>query len=158
MYIDIFGKPHWTVTDSVLSNIYYPNSNKFNKNKKEEEVDVTLSINGEEYHSDSMSKIIDKLEKIMDNFEETHHKNTHKSFVFNNTKFTDTSNNKFTIKSVKFNPPATIIFWSDNTKTVVKACHDEPFDEEKGLAMAIIKKICGNKRDYYEIFKELCNE
>ena len=43
------------------------------------------------------------------------------------------------IKNVIFNKPATIVFWEDGTKTVVKAI-DEPFDEEKGLAMAIAKK------------------
>lgn len=40
---------------------------------------------------------------------------------------------------VIFNDPATIVFWSDGTKTVVKA-HNEPFNQEKGLAMAIVKK------------------
>ena len=41
--------------------------------------------------------------------------------------------------NVIFNDPATIVFWSDGTKTVVKA-HNEPFNPEKGLAMAIVKK------------------
>ena len=58
-----------------------------------------------------------------------------------------------TIKDVIFSPPATIVFWSDNTKTVVKA-DDEFYDPEKGLAMAISKKMIGdNKRDYYNTFK-----
>jgi hypothetical protein len=59
-----------------------------------------------------------------------------------------------TIKNVIFNPPATIIFWSDNTKTVVK-CDDsyETYDPEKGLAMAISKKLMGdNKFEYYNTF------
>lgn len=54
------------------------------------------------------------------------------------------------IKNVKFNGPATIIFWSDDTKTVVKA-QDEEFDPEKGIAMAIAKKALGNKHDYYNV-------
>lgn len=53
------------------------------------------------------------------------------------------------ITNVKFNPPATIVFWSDNTKTVVKAQDGEPFDPEKGLAMAMIKKYLGNKGNYF---------
>ena len=53
---------------------------------------------------------------------------------------------------VIFNDPATIIIWSDGTKTIVKA-ENEPFDPEKGLAMAISKKVLGNKYDYYEVFK-----
>lgn len=52
------------------------------------------------------------------------------------------------IKDVIFNDPATIVFWSDGTKTVVKASN-EPFDPEKGLAMAIAKKTYGNKGNYY---------
>ena len=62
------------------------------------------------------------------------------------------------IKNVIFNDPATIVFWSDNTKTVVKA-QNEPFDPEKGLAMAICKKALGNKYNYYnEIKKWLSKE
>lgn len=61
------------------------------------------------------------------------------------------------IKKVIFNNPATIVFWSDGTKTVVKA-KNEPFDKEKGLAMAIAKKTLGNKGNYFEIFKKYCEE
>ena len=56
-------------------------------------------------------------------------------------------------KNVIFNDPATIVFWHDGTKTVVKAI-DEPFDPEKGLAMAIAKKYLGNKHEYYNVFKK----
>ena len=57
------------------------------------------------------------------------------------------------IKKVKFSPPATIVFWTDNTKTVVK-CSGEDYDPEKGLAMCICKKMLGNKGNYYEVFKK----
>ena len=57
------------------------------------------------------------------------------------------------IKNVVFNPPATIVFWTDNSKTVVKA-ENEIFEPEKGLAMAIAKKALGNKGNYYETFKK----
>lgn len=58
-----------------------------------------------------------------------------------------------TIKNVIFNDPATIVFWTDGTKTVVKCQEGEIYDREKGLAMAISKKTLGfNKRDYYNIF------
>lgn len=57
------------------------------------------------------------------------------------------------IKKVIFADPATIVFWADGTKTVVKA-ENETFDLEKGLAMAIAKKALGNKGNYYEVFKE----
>lgn len=62
------------------------------------------------------------------------------------------------IKRVIFNAPATIVFWLDGSKTVVKAQNGEPFDKEKGLAMAICKKLCGNRGAYYDIFKEWCHE
>ena len=55
------------------------------------------------------------------------------------------------IKNVIFNDPATIVFWADGTKTVVKCQDDDIFDPEKGLAMAITKKSLGNKGNY-------CNE
>ena len=53
------------------------------------------------------------------------------------------------IVNVKFNDPATIVFWSDKTKTVVKAGPDDIYDPEKGLAMAIVKKVYGNVGRYY---------
>lgn len=48
------------------------------------------------------------------------------------------------IAKVIYNPPATIILWGDKTKTVVKCCENDFYDPEKGLAMAIIKKLCEN--------------
>ena len=53
------------------------------------------------------------------------------------------------IKNVIFNDPATIVFWADNTKTVVKCQNYDTFDPEKGLAMAIAKKALGNQGNYY---------
>ena len=61
---------------------------------------------------------------------------------------------KTSIKNVIFNPPATIVFWNDGTKTVVKAQNDETFDPEKGLAMAITKKALGNQGNYFDTIKK----
>lgn len=55
------------------------------------------------------------------------------------------------IKNVIFSDPATIVFWADGSKTVVKATN-EKFDPEKGLAMAISKRALGDKHDYYNVF------
>ena len=55
------------------------------------------------------------------------------------------------IDKVIFNAPATIVFWKDGTKTIVKAQDGDTFDAEKGLAMAITKKALGNRGKY-------CNE
>lgn len=57
------------------------------------------------------------------------------------------------IKNVIFNYPATIVFWADGDKTVVKCQPGDMFDTEKGLAMAIVKKLNGGKGNYCEIFK-----
>ena len=57
------------------------------------------------------------------------------------------------IKKVIFNNPATIVLWSDGSKTVVKS-HLDDYDPEKGLAMAIAKKALGNEGNYYNVFKK----
>lgn len=62
--------------------------------------------------------------------------------------------NEFEIEKVIFNDPATIVFWSDGTKTVVKTQNGEKFDPEKGLAMTIAKKAFGNKGNYYNHIKK----
>lgn len=51
--------------------------------------------------------------------------------------------NTASIKNVIFAPPATIVYWSDGSKTVVKC-------SEKGLTMAIAKRCGGNKGSYYK--------
>lgn len=61
------------------------------------------------------------------------------------------------IKKVIFNPPATIIFWKDGSKTVVK-CNGEAFDPEKGMAMAISRKVLGDSYDYYNVFEKWCKK
>ena len=58
------------------------------------------------------------------------------------------------IKNVIFNDPATIVFWEDRTKTVVKCQDGDEFDPEKGLAMAIAKKAYGNKGSYCNKLKK----
>lgn len=58
------------------------------------------------------------------------------------------------IKNVIFNDPATIVFWEDGTKTVVKCQDGDEFDPEKGLAMAIVKKAYGNKGGYCNKLKK----
>lgn len=62
---------------------------------------------------------------------------------------------KLDIKRVIHNAPATVILWNDGTKTVVKA-HNEPFDPEKGFAMAVCKKLLGDS--YKKTFREYCGK
>ena len=56
------------------------------------------------------------------------------------------------IKDVKFSGPATIVFWTDGTKTVVKCGKGDKFDPEKGIAMACAKKLLGNEDGYHKEF------
>ena len=58
------------------------------------------------------------------------------------------------IKDVIFNPPATIVFWMDGTKTVVKDQGEVFYDPEKGMAMAVAKKAFGNQGNYYNQFSK----
>jgi hypothetical protein len=82
---------------------------------------------------------------------------------------------QFGIKNVIFNNPATIVYWDDDTRTIVY-CNDnvklvkkvvdgkeievakpmkaETYSEEVGLAMAIAKKHYGNSGAYNNIFRE----
>lgn len=71
--------------------------------------------------------------------------------IFNNP---DVSSSALHIEKVIFNPKATIVFWSDHTKTIVKVGEDDKRDDEKGLAMAISKKFLGNKGNYYNEFRK----
>lgn len=61
-----------------------------------------------------------------------------------------TAMNAAVIKNVIFAPPATIVYWSDGSKTVVKCSEKDVFDPEKGLAMAIAKRCGGNNGNYYK--------
>lgn len=45
-----------------------------------------------------------------------------------------------TIAGVIYRGDLTIVLWSDKTKTLIRCC-DEEFDKEKGLAMAIVRKM-----------------
>ncbi len=65
-------------------------------------------------------------------------------------KKTASATNTAAIKDVIFAPPATIVYWSDGSKTVVKCSEKDVFDPEKGLAMAIAKCCGGNKGSYYK--------
>lgn len=63
-------------------------------------------------------------------------------------------NSMFGIKKVIHHDPATIVYWCDGTKTVVKCGENDIYDPEKGLAMAITKKVLGNEGNYYNQFKK----
>jgi hypothetical protein len=48
------------------------------------------------------------------------------------------------VTKVIYHNPATIVFWSDGTKTVVKCDKNDTYDPEKGFYIACTKKLFGN--------------
>lgn len=70
------------------------------------------------------------------------------------TAFSFSMDYRHQIKKVIFNDPATIIFWEDGSKTVVKCQPNDKYDKMTGFAMACAKYMFGNEGNYYEVFKK----
>lgn len=68
------------------------------------------------------------------------------------------ANNIPEVKKVIFNDPATIVYWKDGTKTVVKCQKGDYFDLEKGFAMAFLKKCWGNKGNFNDKLRKNIKE
>lgn len=63
------------------------------------------------------------------------------------------------IKKVIFNNPATIIFWDDGSKTIVKCKKGEKFDKMTGFAMCCCKRFFGDEgSNYQKVFKKWIGE
>lgn len=62
------------------------------------------------------------------------------------------------IKRVIFSGPVTTVIWADGTKTNVRLQGDDVMDKEKGLAMAIAKRVFYNNGNYYDVFKKYIKE
>ena len=61
------------------------------------------------------------------------------------------------IDRVIFAPPATIVYWTDKSKTVVKCKEGDQYDEKLGLGLCFLKKFTGNKsRTLDEIVNGKC--
>lgn len=72
-----------------------------------------------------------------------------------------TAATKLSIKKIIFNGPATIVFWTDGTKTVVKCQPGEIMDAEKGIFAACAKKLLGTNKtgsNYLEQIKPILME
>lgn len=55
------------------------------------------------------------------------------------------------IEMVIFNDPATIIYWDDGAKTVVKCQPGDTFSAETGLMAAMLKRFMGNDNTYNKV-------
>lgn len=53
-----------------------------------------------------------------------------------------------------FNPPATIVFWKDGSKTVVKCAEGEKFDPYTGFCYAFTKRCLGS----LSLIKKICRK
>jgi hypothetical protein len=51
---------------------------------------------------------------------------------------------RYWITRVIHNNPATIVFWSDGTKTVARTQNGDPYDPTAGLLVCVMKKMIGN--------------
>ena len=49
--------------------------------------------------------------------------------------------NSIVVKKIIFHDPATIIYWGDGTKTVVKCMKGDEFNPELGVAMCMLKRM-----------------
>lgn len=111
--------------------------------------DVTIKFGNEIYYPDTFD-----LEFNLDGFAELKISTRLSPSNLASIESNMASIEKLSITNVIFSPPATIVFWSDKTKTVVKCDPKEEYDPEKGLAMAILKKMNGNTGSYYKVFKK----
>lgn len=67
------------------------------------------------------------------------------------------TDNKPHIDHVKFNGPATIVFWKDGTKTVVKFDGEGAKSKKLAILYAFIRKIYGEGKNYHYILEEIDN-
>ena len=51
---------------------------------------------------------------------------------------------RMNIRKVVFNGPATIVWFNDGTKTIVKKAEDDVDDREKAILLVVTKKLLGN--------------
>lgn len=61
--------------------------------------------------------------------------------------------NNVRIRKVIFSGPATIVFWNDGDKTVVKCMNGDHLNYEMGIAMCTLKKLFGDS--YLDFKKDL---
>lgn len=68
--------------------------------------------------------------------------------------FPDPSNR---VEKVIYSPPATIVFWGDGTKTVVKCHYGDTYSKELGFLYCCAKHMCGNDTiKFHKLMNEWC--
>lgn len=69
-----------------------------------------------------------------------------------------TGSRKPEVDRIIFNNPATIVFWKDGTKTVVKVSDGETYSPYYGFLAALAKKIYGSNSAIQRIVKQFLPE
>lgn len=61
------------------------------------------------------------------------------------------------VDHIIFNDPATIVFWKDGTKTVVKTAEDIEFSYYWGFCAALAEKVFGSNHAVKTMIRKNCN-
>ena len=147
----VIGRDVW---DRIINSDYKEKINDVtcidSLNYKIFDIEVTISTN--ELNTIALRKKTEKYERR--NEMPVERKSTIRYNGYTSVSTSASSISVPAIKKVIFNYPATIVLWSDGSKTVVKCQDGDIYDPEKGLAMAISKKALGNKGNYCNEFKK----
>jgi len=79
------------------------------------------------------------------------------SYSTNNNETRNNQCGALSIERVIYCGQATIVYWDDHTKTVVKCQDGDTHSKETGFAMALAKKVLGNSGNYNDIIREIVN-
>ena len=58
------------------------------------------------------------------------------------------------IVKVIYHDPATIVYWGDGSKTVVKVSEHDAYSPMAGLLACIVKKLCGDVGSWHQLLKQ----
>ena len=172
MYLDDYdedlkyiGKEReWDVSEYAIfdgcggTNRVFDNGNSFLSWHKQEEETGDLTMSGEISIDCSWTE---KFNKQIEHEKEILKAMTENSeFTFNNMLGTYTtyiqdedSFNLLKPERVIYNDRATICYWKDGTKTVVKATDDDHMTHEHGVAMAIVRKLFPSRQEFLRTVK-----
>lgn len=113
----------------MLVNFYNDGSKKtMGLDEEAREIFDTLSKEQKKFVSEVAQAVEDETERV-----------TVKRYVQEYARF----QHEYKIKHVIFSGPATIVFWDDGDKTVVKCMDGDQLNYEMGIAMCTLKKIFG---------------
>lgn len=69
--------------------------------------------------------------------------------------YIETTIDNIYITKVYYNNPATIVFWSDGTKTVTKCHGSDVYSPETGLTLCCLKKLIGST-EFHKLLEDWC--